>query len=446
MAALSFPASLKTRDRARMAAYKKALDFFDGKQWFGARAVPPTTRRLTINYARSFASKAAAATLKGRTNIVNADDPNADAIETYLAQVHEQNALDALDFDTELDAAVMGDGVYKVWWAVPENRVRVSAPDASGVFAWHWPDDVQRLMKVAHQYSLDADGTELALGLAPQRTNTITEVWTTELFERWHNDHLVDAGPNTLGFIPYVVFPNVRDPKKFWGTSDYAVLYEPFDELNREVTQLSTIMELSGNPIAALSGVKESTDIAVRPGAIWDLPAEARADVIDMLKSGAATQHLAYLSAIYRILHDIGETPRAAFGDTGGADLSGVALELELDPFVKKIERKRLIRRQAYRDRNEMILALSDKFAGTSFGRPNMSVAFGSVLPTDRDREVANELAMVAGNVHSARHAADALGSVDDPDAEFKRRVEELMQIPATNAPPAAPVQPNRSA
>ena len=49
-----------------------------------------------------------------------------------LAAAYRDNDLQQLDFDTELDAAVLGDGVYKVTWDAEEERVRVSAPRRPG--------------------------------------------------------------------------------------------------------------------------------------------------------------------------------------------------------------------------------------------------------------------------------------------------------------------------
>src|SRR3972149_5347823 len=54
--------------------------------------------------------------------------------------VHDGNNLDQLDFDNEIDCSVLGDAAYKVTWDPQEERVRVSAPDVQGLYAW-WPGD-----------------------------------------------------------------------------------------------------------------------------------------------------------------------------------------------------------------------------------------------------------------------------------------------------------------
>jgi len=444
MPPLTIPEQLKKRDRDRLARYTRALDFYNGKQWPNAPR-NNAIRRLTLNYARSIIHKACAALLTGRTTVVHPSTEtnptpdelsHADQAETALQQVAQQNNLTALDFDTEIDCAVLGDGAYKVYWDPTFKQVRVSAPDPSGIFAWHWPDDPYTLWRVAHQYTLDEENAAIALpGLAHRPQNAIVETYTTDNYQLWLNAALVRNEANPYRFIPFVIFPNVREPKQLWGTSDLDTLYDPLTELNRELTQLSLIMELSGNPIAALSGVTEAQDIAVRPGAIWELPKDAKAELLDLLRGGAPTLHVEYLAAIYRLIHDLAETPRAAFGDTGGRDLSGVALELELDPLVKKTDRKRIIRTQAYRQRNAMILALLDQFTNTSLSGARHDIAWGSVLPTDRDRQVAQEAQLVDRGIHSRRFAADQLGNIDDPDAELTRVLDEAQRFAQATTP-----------
>ena len=77
--------------------------------------------------------------------------------------------------------------------------------------------------------------------------------------------------------------------------------------------------------------------------------------------------HLEYIDLLYRTMHDVAESPRAAFGGVEG-DLSGVALEIELHPLLQKIKRKRTIRTAAYNRRSEMALKLIGKYTGENFG------------------------------------------------------------------------------
>jgi len=45
----------------------------------------------------------------------------AQAAEKALYSVYQDNGLEALDYETETDAAVLGDGCYKVTWTPSAN-------------------------------------------------------------------------------------------------------------------------------------------------------------------------------------------------------------------------------------------------------------------------------------------------------------------------------------
>ncbi len=58
-----------------------------------------------------------------------------------------------------------------------------------------------------------------------------------------------------------------------------------------------------------------------------------------------------YIDALYRALYDLAETPKSAFGDSG-RNISGAALEVEIQPLVQKVQRRRRVWDAVYRQRN----------------------------------------------------------------------------------------------
>jgi len=237
----------------------------------------------------------------------------------------------------------------------------------------------------------------------------------------------VEKKPNPYGFIPFIIYPNLREPKKFWGISDLPQIMELQRELNRAASQLSRILELSGNPIAVLENIEESEDIAVRPGAVWNIPEDAKAYLLDLLQGGGVGLHIDYINLLHRTLNDIAESPRVAFGGNE-RDLSGIALEIELQPLLQKVRRKRVIRTAVYKRRNAMILKLLEKYQNESFGDNHLIVVWGPVLPQDMSRLVTNEQTLIQNGIHSRRRAMDELG-VKDPEIEFNRWLEERENI-----------------
>ena len=443
------PQQLTNLDAGRLRAYREHLDFYEGRQW--SETPRRRERRLTFNYARTVIEKTASYTMAGVSSAVDPADASpgaaADArrAEQALRDTYDDNALDQLDFDNEIDCSVLGDAAYKVTWDAAESRVRVSAPDVQGLYAWPIADDPSRLWRIASRYTLPADEAEVLFEtrptppgqanpprrMTPRRSErgerTVVEVWTDDTFELWLDNTLVESAANPYGFIPFVIYPNVREPKQFWGVSDLVAIKEPLRELNRALTQLSTILELSGNPIAVLENVTEAQDIAVQPGAVWEIPEKARAYLLDLLQGGGAGLHVEYAKLVLRTLHDLAEVPRSAFGESHQA-LSGVALQLELDPLLKKVARKRLIRGAALRRRNEMVLRILEQHTGESFAPYRSRIVWSPVLPQDRSRLVEDETRLVSAGIHSRRTAASLL-DVADPDAEWQRwRDEESAQ------------------
>jgi hypothetical protein len=441
------PSDLNNLDRERFASYKASLDFYNGIQW----EKQSRYRQLVLNYAKITVDKVtsflmneinysfdplpgAGAAPSAKTAAIapqpqfNAFTPAeraaAKQAEDLIYTVLEQNNAQELDYTTEVDTAVLGDGCYKVTWDVVEKRVRITAPDVTGLYAWWKGDDLNSVYKVASRYQLSAEEIELIYKKAiTRKIATLTELWTDKEFTLFIDNDVLEKKSNPYGFIPFVIFPNLRKPKQFWGVSDVPPLMESQKELNRAMSQLSRILEVSGNPIAVLEGVTESENIKVGPGQVWNIPPDAKAYIIDMLQGGGVSLHCDYIDLIYRSLHDVSEIPRAAFGGVN-AQMSGVALQVELQSLHQKVLRKRLIRTNVYKRRNRLILKLWAKFTGQDLTLTTHRVLWGPVIPSDKASEAQNEQLLVQSGVHSRRTAMDNLG-VRDTQLEFDKWLEE---------------------
>ena len=437
------------RDAERLHGYRQLLDFYQGRQWPGRERWGE--KQLTFNYARVFVDKLTSYLMSGAGFTVEAAEDTAAArtaaeqAKKALYRVYEDNNLAQLDYETETDCAVLGDGCYKVIWEPREKRVRVTAPDIQGIFAWWQGDDITRVWRVASRYRIAAEeaarlyGDKLP-GIAvrmqypgapslPATEREVVEVWTDAEFVLYLDGARLESKRNPYGFIPFIIFPNLREPKHFWGTSDLAALIEPQRELNRALSQVSHILELSGNPVAVLENVEASTDIAVRPGAVWNIPEDAKAYLLDLLQGGGLQLHINYIDLLYRAMHDLAEAPRAAFGGID-RNLSGVAMQIELYPLLQKVLRKRAIRSAVYNRRHRLILELLRQFGGYpgAADGDRVRTVWGNVLPQDAAQLIANERTLVQEGIHSRRQAMDEVG-IRQPEAEFRRWLEEKKAI-----------------
>ena len=424
------PSQLSRMDTTRLAAYRTNLDFYNGSQW----QQTSRNRQLVFNYAKVSIDKCTSFLMQGLTfaaypaEDTNEDKTRATRAEQLLRQVYEQNNLQQLDWETEIDAAILGDACYKVIWDTDEKRVRITAPDVSGVFAWWLGDDTSRVWRVASRYTLTQDEISILYAQTiPNKQATMTELWTAKDFSLYLDNDLIETKPNPYGFIPFIIFPNLKKPKQFWGESDIPILIQPQRELNRALSQLSRILELSGNPIAVLENVGSAEDIKVQPGAVWATPEDSRAYLLDLLQGGGVRLHVDYIDLLYRSLHDVSELPRAAWGGSE-RDLSGTAMNIELGSLIQKVTRKRTTRTDAYHRRNAMILSLAEKYMAQNFTGLSHRVIWGPILPQDTARQAQNEQLLVQAGVHSRRTAMDELG-VQDPDQEFARWLEERKKI-----------------
>lgn len=139
------------------------------------------------------------------------------------------------------------------------------------------------------------------------------------------------------------------------------------------------------------------------------------------------------MDLLYRSLHDLSETPRTAFGDAG-RDLSGAALEVEIQPLVQKVGRKRRTWEAVFRRRNALLLDLLERFGGLDLGGVRRTTTiWPRVLPSDVEGMIRNQARLVAGGIHSRRTAVAALGG-NDPEGELARVLEEFREIAATGA------------
>ena len=309
MIELGWPANLLAEDdRARLARYEEAAAFFSGDQWLRPRK--PGETRLTLNYARALLRKVASYVFPAEPRFsvpVDGDQAVANRAERALAEIVAHNGLVQLDIELCVAAAVRGDAAIKVSWDAPRKRAVVAAVDPATMVVEAAPDDPRRIIEIVQCYGLR--GSQIAtvfdvapLHLDPRRHYQIVERWSDDRWTVTVADQRLRDEPNPYGWIPYVVLTNHPALSGFWGESDLADLYDICRELNRRMSVLSRVLELSGAPIAVLENVDGSEGVTVGPGAKWELPEGSRAYLLDLLGNGGVSLHIDYISQLFRAL------------------------------------------------------------------------------------------------------------------------------------------------
>jgi hypothetical protein len=193
---------------------------------------------------------------------------------------------------------------------------------------------------------------------------------------------------------------------------------------------LADILDYSGYPITVLENVDGSDGIVLGPGAKWEMPEGSKAYLLDLLQGGGVDLHIKYVDELRTALHDLAETPRTAFGEAGRA-IAGAALQVELQPLVQKVKRKRRGLASLYRKRNAILLDLMERFGAAPIGGLRRTVpVWPPILPSDREAEARVGVQLVNARVRSRRSVAADLGE-EDPDGEIVRIVEEAQRLGA---------------
>lgn len=433
---------LATQDGVRRAQYADYLGFYQGKQWYDRPRL--REKRITINYARTFVRKVVsymfsepptwsvpAGEKGGRRGRSGADAEH--PAEVALREVAEFNDVYALDFAAAVDAAVLGDGAFKVTWDAGAGLPRYSPVDVAQLYCWWSPDDYRQLMRVVQSYRVRADGGAAAPGTAGASL-VVVEDWRPDRLTIERDGVVVRDGANPYPWLPFVVWPNEAVAGEFWGVSDLADIKPLCVELNRRLSTLSRILEYSGAPVAVLENVEGGADsLVMEAGAKWELPENAKAYLLDLLAGGGVELHIKAIEAVYKVVHDVAEVPRTAFGD-GEGGLSGVALETLLQPLIQKVRRKRAIWDGVYRRRNAMALDLLAQH-GRDVGTRRTVTVWGSITPRDRPQLVADEVALVQADIHSRATAGEVLGD-EDPAGELAVIVSEKKALAAAEPKP----------
>jgi hypothetical protein len=151
---------------------------------------------------------------------------------------------------------------------------------------------------------------------------------------------------------------------------------------------------------------------------------------VGSFRGGGVDLHIKYVDELRTALHDLAETPRTAFGEAGRA-IAGAALQVELQPLVQKVKRKRRGLASLYRKRNAMLLDLMERFGSAPIGGLRRTVpVWPPILPSDREAEARVGVQLVNAKVRSRRSVAADLGE-EDPDGELTRIVEEAERLAA---------------
>lgn len=412
--------ALTAADVDRLKRYQGYLDFYNGKQWERRR---PGRASLVLNYCRAVVDKVVSYLLGDGVNFAVAERDGIPAGAAALAEkliyrVYDDSNLEAVDGQAATNGGVLGDTVFKVFWDETRGLPRVVSVDPMRFFCSWAEDDLSTLLKAHQIYTLSPEVAADRFGGAfPAGKVPVVETWTNASFEVWALGRKIIGQANPYGFIPFVHIPNSRPANEFWGISDLRDLIPLNRELNERFSDMADVIRFHSDPPVVFKGVNEHTELGVGPGTVWDIPADA--DVVLLEWRGQQPAAFEHIDRVMRAFHDVAETPKTAFGETGRIQ-SGVALEVELQSLIHKTLRKRAWWSAGLRARNSMILRIGELMGLGKFAPYRSRVVWAPLLPTDAEVDVRNNVALVEAGLRSKAAAMDRLGE-ESPEDELAR-------------------------
>lgn len=383
-------------DAYRISNYQRWWQLYTGIQFPG---VPDgRNKRIVANYLAAAANKMAGYVMSPAPTYTIAD-PGAQQLWDDTVEV---NRLASLDYQAALWASVAGDAIYRLGWSVEQQRVTITLADPSQFWARTKADDRRVVEWVAQRYFIQQsynnepgnipDPMPMQIGGAQYNSYgaanvEIVEEWTADTYRLWQAGKLVQDKPNPFGFIPYVIVPNSPRPGQFWGESDFVDLWPLAAEINLSTSVFATVVEYSGAPVVVVDGGSDTKNLRVGPGQLWDLPANSKAYLLEMMRQGGATVYIDYIDKLMAMFRDLSGLPPVVWGDVeqGGAmPRSGAALAIGLNPLLQAIARRRLFWEDGFIQRCRAAWAIAAKMAGgPDYAYTDITLTWADLLTQD---------------------------------------------------------------
>ena len=218
-----------------------------------------------------------------------------------------------------------------------------------------------------------------------RRTVTVTEVVSSDAWQRYEDKELVAEGRLPWGFLPVVHIQNIAQPYYYEGLSDVEPLVPLQDELNTRLSDRANRITFQAFKMYLGKGVEGFENKPVSPGRMWHTD-NPEACIEEFGGDSATPSEGIHIAEIREALDKAsGVTPVVAgvLKNKLGNLTSAVALRLTLMGMLSKNERKRFTYSQGIKRICRMVLCMLDR-AGvfhTSEADREIDVIFPSPLP-----------------------------------------------------------------
>jgi len=251
------------------------------------------------------------------------------------------------------------------------------------------------------------------LSATGQRSDTrqrvaVTEVTSSDHWQRYEDKELVAEGPAPWGFLPVVHIQNIAQPYYYEGISDVEPLIPLQDELNTRLSDRASRITFQSFKMYLGKGIEGFEDKPVSPGRMWctDNP---EASIQEFGGDAAAPSEQLHIAEIREAMDKTsGVTPVVAgvLKNRLGNLRSAVALRLTFMGMLAKNERKRHTYSEGIRRICQMILSILDtaNIYETAESEREVDIVFASPLPENlmeklQEAQIKRELGVPAQQV-----------------------------------------------
>ena len=192
---------------------------------------------------------------------------------------------------------------------------------------------------------------------------SVTEITSTEAWQRYENKELVAEGHNPWGFLPVVHIQNLAQPFYYEGQSDVEALIPIQDELNTRLSDRANRITMQSFKMYLGKGIEGFSEKPVSPGVMWhtDNPDAAIEEFGGDEDCPSEGTHILEMREAMDKLSGVTPLVAGVLRSKLGNLTSAVALKLTLMGMLSKTERKRFTYGEGLKKLSRMILEILDK-------------------------------------------------------------------------------------
>jgi len=199
----------------------------------------------------------------------------------------------------------------------------------------------ERLLRSAEGW-MDSSLGRLGLG-ETDATTLVTEIITSNQWQRYEGETLVAEGNNSLGEIPLVHIQNTAVPFEYSGASDVEAMIPLQDELNTRLSDRANRIALQSFRMYLGKGIEGFTELPVAPGRMWTTD-NSDAEVIEFggdADSPSESLHIADLREAMDKASSVSPIAAGVIKNRIGRLTSAAALRVTLISLIARTEKKR---------------------------------------------------------------------------------------------------------